>query len=175
MNTGLKKDQEHGAALVEAALIMLTFLIIIFSIFEAGRLLSIQQTLNNASREGAKLAVLPQAGTMPGNLPTRLEIGNEVNRYLQAAGITGATVRINASNGTNGSDVVGSPDLPPVDNNGTPCTLSGTQFVCNGSATNPQFTRVEVTVRYQLVSISMFSMLQVNLRGEASMRNETSP
>jgi Flp pilus assembly protein TadG len=168
-------SEQKGAAMVEAALTMLTLLVLLFAIFEAGRLLFIQQTLNNASREGAKLAVLPQRGTIPGDLPTRGAVNNEVNRFIQAAGINGATIRVNANSGTGSSDVVGSTSLPPVDKNGTPCTWDGTQFVCNGSVSNPQFTKVEVTVQYELISISMFSMLQVNLRGEASMRNETSP
>lgn len=168
-------SSEHGSAMVEAAATMLTLFVLLFGIFEAGRLLSIQQTLNDASREAAKLAVLPQAGTIPGNLPTRGQVKNEVNRFVQAAGIRGATISVNGNNSGADSDVVGTTDLPPVDKNGTPCTWDGTQFVCNGDPSNPQFTKVAVTAQYQLISISMFRMLEVNLRGEASMRNETSP
>jgi len=42
---------ELGAAMVEAALIMLTLLILLFAIFEAGRVINMQQTLTNAARE----------------------------------------------------------------------------------------------------------------------------
>ena len=175
MKTEPTTSSEHGSAMVEAAVTMLLLFVLVFGIFEAGRLLNIQQTLNDASREAAKLAVLPQRGTIPGNLPTRGMVKNEVNRFVQAAGIKGATIRVNGNNSGADSDVVGTSDLPPVDKNGTPCTWDGTQFVCNGDASNPHFTKVEVTVPYQFISISMFSMLQVNLRGEASMRNETSP
>ena len=175
MNAKETRNTEIGTAMVEAAATMVTLFVLLFGIFEAGRLLSIQQTLNDASREAAKLAVLPQKGTIPGDLPTRGQVKNEVNRFIQPAGINGATIRVNGNNSGADSDVVGTVNLPPVDKNGTPCTWDGTQFVCNGDASNPHFTKVEVTVPYQLISISMFSMLRVNLRGEASMRNETSP
>ena len=68
--------EERGTAVVEAALTMLGFLVLLLGIFEAGRLLNIQQVLTDASREGAKLAVLPLSGTS--TLPTVGEIENEI-------------------------------------------------------------------------------------------------
>jgi Flp pilus assembly protein TadG len=38
-----------------------------------------------------------------------------------------------------------------------------------------EFTHVTVSVPYNVITLSMFSMLKVNLKGEALMRNETSP
>ena len=57
------ESSQRGAAMVEAALTMLTLLVLLFAIFEAGRMLNIQQTLTNAAREGARLSVLPAAAS----------------------------------------------------------------------------------------------------------------
>jgi len=81
--------EQRGTAVVEAALTMLGFLALLLGIFEAGRLLNIQQVLTDASREGAKLAVLPLSGTS--TLPTVGEIETEVQKFLQAANIGSAT------------------------------------------------------------------------------------
>ena len=81
--------EQRGTAVVEAALTMLGFLVLLLGIVEAGRLLNIQQVLTDASREGAKLAVLPLSGTS--TLPTVGEIETEVQKFLQAANIGSAT------------------------------------------------------------------------------------
>ena len=132
--------------MVEAALTMLTLLVLLFAIFEAGRLLNIQQTLTNAAREGARLSVLPAAATgsppVPSDtLPSAGTVQARVQDFLNASGLNGASATINVDQAyTVGSTV---------------------------------YSRVTVTVPYRIVSISMFSMLEVNLRGQAMMRNET--
>lgn len=150
MNAEVNKEQS-GAALVEAALVMLTFLVIIFSIFEAGRMLQIQQTLTNAAREGARLSVLPlQGGT--DTLPSTTTVENRVRQFLNASGLNGAAATI----------AVNQACCTP--------TTSG----CLTCATGDQvYSRVQITVPYRILSISMFGLLQVNLHGRAAMRNET--
>ena len=151
MNAGLKKDQEHGAALVEAAAVMLLFLIILFAIFEAGRMLQIQQTLTNAAREGARLSVLPlQGGT--DTLPSTGAVQTRVQSFLNASGLNGGAATISVN------QVCCNPTS-------TTCGTCG--------ATDIKYSRVTVTVPYRVVSISMFGLLQVNLQGQATMRNET--
>jgi Flp pilus assembly protein TadG len=81
--------EQRGTAVVEAAITMLGFLVLLLGTFEAGRLLNIQQVLTGASREGARLAVSPLSGTS--TLPTVGEIESEVQRFLQAANIGTAT------------------------------------------------------------------------------------
>ena len=93
MKTGLPLNQERGAALVEAALTMLLFVIFIFAIFEGGRFLNIQQTLTNAAREGARLSVAPLSGTS--TLATTTEVTNRVQTFLNASGLNGAAATIN--------------------------------------------------------------------------------
>jgi Flp pilus assembly protein TadG len=133
---------QRGSVLVESALTLLTFVVVLLGIVEAGRLLSLQQSINNAAREGVRLAVLPL--TQTSTLPSDADITAQARRYLDAAGISGGTIAI-----TRPITV----DTGPV---------------------NTTFTRVTVTVPYQLVTVSMFSSQQFSLTGSALMRNETS-
>ena len=147
-----KEDSERGSAMLEAALTMLTLLVLLFAIFEAGRILNIQQTLTNAAREGARLSVLPlQGGT--DTLPSTGVVQARVQSFLNASGLNGAaaTVTVNQC----------------CDPSANTCT---TPPCAAGSI---QYSRVTVVVPYKVVSISMFSFLEVNLQGQATMRNET--
>jgi Flp pilus assembly protein TadG len=60
----------------------------IFGMIEFGRAIMVQQILTNASREGARVAVLDSL------TPTAGQVSTTVTTYLQNAGITGATVTI---------------------------------------------------------------------------------
>jgi len=148
MSVERTESSQRGAAMVEAALTMLTLLVLIFAIFEAGRLLNIQQTLTNAAREGARLSVLPAAasGSPPvssDTLPSTSVVQARVQSFLNASGLNGSTATI------------------AVDQAYTPVV---------GSTV---YSRVTVTVPYRVLTISMFGMLEVNLQGQAMMRNET--
>lgn len=68
--------------MVESAISILWFLVFVFGVLEAGRLMSVQGTLTNAAREGARYAVLPLRGTS--TLPGAGAVSAEVDRYLQA-------------------------------------------------------------------------------------------
>ena len=131
---------------MESAIVTLGFLVLVFGLMESGRFMSIQQTITDAAREGARLAVAPasQSSTLPGDTQVR----NRTIYFLQSNGIPvggsgGASISIdrNVKVGTE-------PDL---------------------------YTRVSVTYPYQLLSLRMFSSLQVNLTGTSRMRTETSP
>jgi Flp pilus assembly protein TadG len=138
------ESSERGAAMVEAALTLLTLLILIFAVFEAGRILNIQQTLTNSAREGARLSVLPlQGGT--DTLAPEADVRLRVRTFLDASGLNGAVV-------PDGNILVDQAYNP-----------GGTTV----------YSRVTVTVPYKVLSISMFSLLEVNLQGQAMMRNET--
>jgi Flp pilus assembly protein TadG len=121
---------------------VLGFLVLLLGIFEAGRLLNIQQVLTDASREGARLAVAPLSGTS--TLPSVGEIESEVQRFLQAANIGSATTVVER----------------PVS-------------IVTGSVTTTS-TRVRVSLPYTLLTLSMFSDLEITLVGQTLMRNETS-
>jgi Flp pilus assembly protein TadG len=83
---------ETGAVLVESALTLLLFFTLLLAIMEGGRFLNVQQTLTNAAREGARLAVAPITRTS--TLASDGEIEAEVRRFLAAARIPGATVTV---------------------------------------------------------------------------------
>jgi Flp pilus assembly protein TadG len=137
--------EERGAAVIEGALILLAFLTVFFSIWEAGRLMNVQQCVTNGAREGARFAVTPL--TQTSCLPTDTAIRTRVNTFLQAASINGATIAINSGNG------IGTPELiPPV--------------------TGKQYTRVTVTYSYSFLSIPLLNGLTTTLHGEALMKNE---
>jgi Flp pilus assembly protein TadG len=72
---------QRGQALIEMALTLPLLLLVSVAIFELGRAYQTQQILTNAAREGARMAVLPDA--LPSNIQTRvrdyLEMGQLSN------------------------------------------------------------------------------------------------
>jgi Flp pilus assembly protein TadG len=72
---------------VEFALVAPVFFLLVFGMIEFGRMVMVQQIITNASREGARIAVLD--GT------TAAEVNATVTSYLQSARISGATIIIN--------------------------------------------------------------------------------
>lgn len=134
--------------MIETALTMILFFLLIFSVFVAGRLFQVQEVITNAAREGARFAVAPLSNTS--TLPTDDEIVARVNLFLDSASISGATITINGK-----TDGTGMED-PEEDADGV------------------DFTRVEVSVPFNFISLPLLGELDVTLTGEALMRNETS-
>ena len=154
------ESSQRGSAMVEAALTLLTLLVLLFGIFEAGRMLNIQQTLTNAAREGARLSVLPAAATgspptYSDTLPSTSVVQARVQDFLNASGLNGSTATVTVDQCCDPSSTTCPPPTPK-------CPVGSTQY-----------SRVTVIVPYKVVSISMFSFLEVNLRGQATLRNET--
>ena len=73
------RNTRRGAAVVEFALIAPIFILLVFGMIEFGRMVMVQQVLTNASREGARLAVLD--GT------TTSDVTTAVGNYLTNAAI----------------------------------------------------------------------------------------
>jgi len=65
----------------------------IFGMIEFGRVIMVEQVMTNASREGARVAVV-DGSTSAG---TKTVVSN----YLSSAGISGATILVQNSSGTN--------------------------------------------------------------------------
>ena len=82
----LCRKNRLGAAVVELAVVLPLFLLLVLGMIEFGRMLMVQQILINASREGARRAVLDKATTQ--------EITTAVNQYLAHSGINGASVTV---------------------------------------------------------------------------------
>ena len=90
MNTS--RRGERGSVLLEMALTLPLLLLVTVAIFELGRAYQTQQIITNAAREGARLAVLPDASTA--NIETR------VRQYLtqgQLADVQNASVNVNTA------------------------------------------------------------------------------
>lgn len=81
----LCRRNRRGAAVVEFAVVAPIFVALVLGMIEFGRALMVQQTLTNASREGARVAVLEGA--------TASEVTTAVNDRL--ATIHGASVSCN--------------------------------------------------------------------------------
>ena len=82
----LCRRNRRGAAAVEFAVVAPVFFLLIFGMIEFGRMVMVQQILTNASREGARIAVLD--GT------TGAEVLTAVDNYLQSARVGGADVTV---------------------------------------------------------------------------------
>jgi len=80
----MSRRKRAGAAAVEFALVAPVFLLLVLGMIEIGRAVMVQQVLTNASREGARRAVLDGA--------TATEVNSFVTNYLTNASVSGATV-----------------------------------------------------------------------------------
>jgi Flp pilus assembly protein TadG len=89
--------QRMGAAVVELAFVLPLLLILMVGVWEIGRLIQLEQTMNEAARQGARLASQGQiVNTQGAYTQISLNTGSPnvedtVRDYLQASGITNTT------------------------------------------------------------------------------------
>jgi len=76
--------QEKGAALVEAAFVLPIMLLVCVGILEFGRAYQTWQVVTNASREGARVAILPEF--------TDASVISRVKTYLKNGGLPASIV-----------------------------------------------------------------------------------
>ena len=141
-----RSERRRGAALVEMALVLPVFLSVVLGIIEFGRAMMISNLLANASREGARLAVM--TGTTNG------EVSSAVTDFLnQAAGISAGDVNVTIT-------VTAAPGNPDPGNN-----------VAN--AQKRDLCSVHVTLPFDKVSLIPSDHLTgVSLVGHSAMRHE---
>lgn len=91
------QSRRKGSTLVESACVISVFLLFSMAIFEYGRFVMIRHILDNAAREGARLAVVST------NSLGTADIVTEVNQRLAGHVISGFTVQVYKSdiNGNN--------------------------------------------------------------------------
>ncbi|MGQ9562480.1 MAG: TadE/TadG family type IV pilus assembly protein [Thermogutta sp.] len=75
-----------GVAVVEFAVVAPLFFLLILGMIEFGRMVMVQQVITNASREGARTAIVQGATTS--------DVVGTVNNYLTGGGVRGATVSV---------------------------------------------------------------------------------
>jgi Flp pilus assembly protein TadG len=78
------KRGQRAQAVVELAIILPVLLMVLMGIIEFGRVFMAQQTITNASREGARLGVLP--------ISTISDVESVVSTFMGAAGLTGSII-----------------------------------------------------------------------------------
>lgn len=101
-------NNQKGAALVEMAIILPLLFLIVFGIFEFGRAMFITNTLNNAARYGARLAVVSSKPLDVASLTT--EIKN--NTPLSSADLNLIEISIPNSSPSPGAAVTVTAKLP---------------------------------------------------------------
>jgi Flp pilus assembly protein TadG len=87
------KKQESGQSLVEFALVLPIFVVLLFGIMEFGRLWETTNVLTSAAREGARVAAVTE--------PDLVEAENAVRAVLEAGDVSGATIAISGPNADN--------------------------------------------------------------------------
>ncbi len=88
----LRGNGEAGSTIVEMALILPLFLLLVFGIFEFGRAWLIINTMNHAAREAVRLAVVTPSLTEDYTTEDATGVVDRANKILTDAGITGADV-----------------------------------------------------------------------------------
>ncbi|MCA9161600.1 MAG: TadE/TadG family type IV pilus assembly protein [Pirellulaceae bacterium] len=78
--------KRRGASAVEFAIVAPVFVLLVFGIIEYGRMVMVQQIITNASREGARRAILDGA--------TVAEVETLVSNYLTNTSVSGASVDV---------------------------------------------------------------------------------
>jgi hypothetical protein len=99
------RRNRQGAAVVEFAVVAPVFFLVVLGMIEIGRAIMVEQVLTNASREGARVAVLDGA--------TAADVKEKVVDYMKSGGLSAAT-----------TDMVSiTPTEPATAANGTPVTV----------------------------------------------------
>ena len=81
--------QRRGVAAVEFAIVAPMLVMLVFGIIEVGRLMVVQQVLTNASREGARQAVVHRS--------TGTDVESVVTNHLKNGSVSHATVTVTPS------------------------------------------------------------------------------
>jgi Flp pilus assembly protein TadG len=84
----LRLGRRPGATVPETALVIGIFLTLLLSIFEYGRFVMVRHLVDNAAREGARLAVVST------NTKTTQDIKDEVQSRLAGQQLTGLTIDV---------------------------------------------------------------------------------
>ena len=162
--TAKKPNAERGVAIVEAALTLLLLFIFLFGLMEVSLLISVQQVLTNAAREGARARVTPYSQTS--YLLADFEVRNVVCTFLTAASVRCDPTTV-ACDGPADETRICVNEEPHVPDS-TVCPTDGNPVAgCT-------IVHVEVPYRPVVASFLGFSST-ITLQAEALMRNETSP
>lgn len=90
-----QRHSQRGATLLESALTMLVFFMLLLGIFEFGRAYNMYQVMTDAAREGARFSVAPY--TQTSTLPSTTDVSDKVTSFLNTANIKGPDVKVDVN------------------------------------------------------------------------------
>jgi Flp pilus assembly protein TadG len=97
--TATPRTARRGASAVEAAIVMNVFLLFLFAIMEFGHFVMTKQLMDNAARDGARLAAMGQ-GTV-----TTAQVQALVTQELVNQAPTNMTIQVFQANTTTGANI----------------------------------------------------------------------
>jgi Flp pilus assembly protein TadG len=89
-----RQRMRRGAVAVEMALILPFLMMVILGIIECGQVMTSQEIITNASREGARLASLGGSTVGTSTSTGAHEVNNRVRSYLDTGGISSSAATI---------------------------------------------------------------------------------
>jgi Flp pilus assembly protein TadG len=98
----LRTHRRRAAVVVETALVLNVMLLVILGVFEYGRIVMLRQLLQNAAREGARMAVVGTASTPD---TTTTQIQTAVTSFLAGQSISGVSIQVYQANPTTGENI----------------------------------------------------------------------
>src|SRR3954463_2482749 len=103
----VRSNRRRGAAAVELAVALLPLMTILMGVIEGGCLMSSQEVVVNAAREGARLASLGGSAMGSNSTVRAHEVNYRVRQYLSAGGLstTSATITISDLDDTGLTDL----------------------------------------------------------------------
>jgi hypothetical protein len=149
LRTG-SRPQSRGQALVEFAFVAPLFFLLLFGIIEAGRFIFYYEVLNNATREGARYAIVNGANSI-----TSCDLG----------GPTGPPAPDTTSCDPTGEDVRQAVRNAAIGTLGTGVTVTPTWFENNGRG---EKVTVEASYTYSSL-IPLVPLPNITVRAESSL------
>ena len=160
-----KKTSQEGAAVVEFAIVLPLLLLLLFGMIEFGLLMYNKQVITNASREGARWAIVQPNSSDPLDLHSPYSVKDRIDKYVDDR-----LVSFSANNSV-------TPNLKNLTTNNTLDINNSTSNVCSSFGDDIQ---VKVTYNYDfLVFDNILKLFNGNqgsiaIAGETIMRCESS-
>jgi Flp pilus assembly protein TadG len=99
MQSCVRTDRRRGAAVVEAAIVMNIFLMFLFGVMEFGHYVFVKQLMDNAARDGARMASTGQ------QTYSTSQIQAQVTQELVNQGPANMTIQVFQANPTTGANI----------------------------------------------------------------------
>ena len=108
------QTRRRGRTLVETAIVINVLVIVLLGIFEYGRLMMTKQLMDNAAREGARMAIVNASSS---STVTTAQIQTAVTNYLAGQVGTGLAIQVFQADATTGSNISTSWNTAPFGSN----------------------------------------------------------